>query len=59
MPIKIMEMIVKANVCDPSSTDQENNNSSGGNKSTSSNNEVIVQQAVEQVLEILRQERER
>ncbi len=59
MPIKIMEMIVKANVCDSSNTHRNNSNASGDNNSTESQNEVLIQQAVEQVLAILRQERER
>lgn len=59
MPIKIMEMIVKANVCDSSNTHRGANDSSGSNNSVDSNREVLIQQAVEQVLDILRQERER
>ncbi len=57
MPIKIMEMTVKANVCGADT--HRNGQSSTGENSAEDQNNVLIQQAVEQVLEILRQERER
>ena len=59
MPVEIKEMIIRAHITDPKQNQEGTTTANETNNGSTTQMSVIVEQCVEQVMDILKREKER